>query len=81
MSSFSMPMMYALRIGIEAACTRLGEGDARRAFSMALNKEGHKSFTTMRRALSLQSSPPPPRGGERNDAFEGIDAVHALDHV
>lgn len=47
-----------VRIRFEAACNRLGEGDARRAFSMALNKEGRKSFTTMRRALSLQSSIP-----------------------
>ena len=42
-----------VRIRFEAACNRLGEGDARRAFSMALNKEGRKSFTAMRRALSL----------------------------
>ncbi len=27
-----------VRIRFEAACKRLGEGDARRAFSMALNK-------------------------------------------
>ena len=47
-----------VRIRFEAACNRLGEADARRAFSMALNKEGRKSFTTMRRALSLQSSIP-----------------------
>ena len=47
-----------VRIRFEAACSRLGEGDARRAFSMALNKEGRKSFTTMRRALSQQSSIP-----------------------
>ena len=47
-----------VRIRFEAACNRLGEGDARRAFSMALNKEGRKSFTTMRRALSQQSSIP-----------------------
>lgn len=47
-----------VRIRFEAACNRLGEGDARRAFSMALNKEGRKSFTAMRRALSQQSSIP-----------------------
>ena len=47
-----------VRIRFEAACHRLGEGDARRAFSMALNKEGRKSFTQMRRALSVQSSIP-----------------------
>ena len=47
-----------VRIRFEAACKRLGEGDARRAFSMALNKEGRKSFTAMRRALSQQSSIP-----------------------
>jgi hypothetical protein len=47
-----------VRIRFEAACTRLGEGEARRAFSMALNKEGRKSFTQVRRVLSLQSSIP-----------------------
>ena len=47
-----------VRIRFEAACTRLGEGEARRAFSMALNKEGRKSFTQMRSALSQQSSIP-----------------------
>ena len=45
-----------VRIRFEAACMRLGEGEARRAFSMALNKEGRKSFTQMRRSLALQSS-------------------------
>ncbi len=47
-----------VRIRFEAACHRLGEGEARRAFSMALNKEGRKSFTQMRRTLSRQSSIP-----------------------
>ncbi len=47
-----------VRIRFEAACTRLGEGDARRVFSMALNKEGRKSFTQLRRALAQQSSIP-----------------------
>ena len=47
-----------VRIRFEAACTRLGEGEARRAFSMALNKEGRKSFTQLRRALAQQSSIP-----------------------
>jgi hypothetical protein len=47
-----------VRIRFEAACTRLGEGEARRVFSMALNKEGRKSFTAMRREVSLQSSIP-----------------------
>ena len=47
-----------VRIRFEAACLKLGEGEARRAFSMALNKEGRKSFTQMRRALSQQSSIP-----------------------
>jgi hypothetical protein len=47
-----------VRIRFEAACNRLGEGEARRAFSMALNKEGRKSFTQLRRALSQQSSIP-----------------------
>ena len=40
-----------VRIRFEAACNRLGEGEARRAFSMALNKEGRKSFTLLRRSL------------------------------
>jgi hypothetical protein len=47
-----------VRIRFEAACNRLGEGEARRAFSMALNKEGRKSFTQLRRSLSNQSSIP-----------------------
>ena len=47
-----------VRIRFEAACTRIGEGDARRAFSMALNKEGRKSFTQLRRSLAQQSSIP-----------------------
>ena len=47
-----------VRIRFEAACLRMGEGEARRAFSMALNKEGRKSFTQLRRSLSQQSSIP-----------------------
>ena len=47
-----------VRTRFEAACNRLGEGEARRAFSMALNKEGRKSFTQLRRLLALQSSIP-----------------------
>ena len=47
-----------VRIRFEAACTRLGEGEARRAFSMALNKEGRRAFTQLRRSLALQSSIP-----------------------
>ena len=47
-----------VRIRFEAACTRLGESEARRAFSMALNKEGRKSFTQLRRSLAQQSSIP-----------------------
>ena len=47
-----------VRRRFEAACQRIGHGEARRAFSMALNKEGRKSFTQMRRTLSQQSSIP-----------------------
>ncbi len=47
-----------VRIRFEAACNRLGEGEARRAFSMALNKEGRKSLTQLRRSLAQQSSIP-----------------------
>ena len=47
-----------LRTRFEAACNRLGENEARRAFSMALNKEGRKSLTQLRRSLSIQSSIP-----------------------
>ena len=47
-----------VRIRFEAACLRMGEGEARRVFSMALNKEGRKSFTEMRRSLAQQSSIP-----------------------
>jgi hypothetical protein len=42
------------RIRFEAACFRIGEGAARQAFSLALNKEGRKAFTAHRR--TLQSS-------------------------
>ncbi|MFN4140270.1 hypothetical protein [Aestuariivirga sp.] len=47
-----------VRIRFEVACHRVGEGEARRAFSMALNKEGRKSFTQLRRSLVQQSSIP-----------------------
>ena len=47
-----------VRTRFEVACTRLGESEARRAFSMALNKEGRKSFTQLRRSLVQQSSIP-----------------------
>lgn len=47
-----------VRTRFEAACNRMGEGEARRAFSMALNKEGRKSFTELRRSLAQQSSIP-----------------------
>ena len=42
----------------QTACNRLGERDARRAFSMALNKEGRKSFTQLLWPLAQQSSIP-----------------------
>ena len=57
-----------VRIRFEAACTRLGEGEARRAFSMALNKEGRKSFTQLRR--SLPSSHPSRAARSRCDTFQ-----------
>jgi len=47
-----------VRIRFEAACFRIGEGSARQAFSLALNKEGRKAFTAHRRALAEQSSIP-----------------------
>ena len=47
-----------VRIRFEAACRRVGDGTARRAFSMALNKEGRKAYTQHRRALVQQSSIP-----------------------
>jgi hypothetical protein len=47
-----------IRIRFEAACLRMGEGEARRAFSMAMNKEGRKSFTHLRRSLTQQSCIP-----------------------
>ena len=47
-----------VRIRFEAACTRLGADEARRIFSMTLNKEGCKSLTQLRRALAQQSSIP-----------------------
>ena len=48
------------RIRFEAACHRLGDGEARRAFSMALNKEGRKAYTAHRRELVKQTSIPRP---------------------
>ena len=50
----------ATRVRFEAACHRIGEGEARRAFSMALNKEGRKAYTAHRRALVKQTSIPRP---------------------
>jgi len=47
-----------VRAQFEAACRRLGDGKARRVFSMALNKEGRKALTAHRRALVKQSSIP-----------------------
>ena len=47
-----------VRIRFEAACFRIGEGSARQAFSLALNKEGRKAYTAHRRALVGQSSIP-----------------------
>ena len=47
-----------VRIRFEAACFRIGQGSARQAFSLALNKEGRKAFTAHRRALAEQSSIP-----------------------
>ena len=47
-----------VRIKFEAACFRIGEGSARQAFSLALNKEGRKAYTAHRRALAKQSSIP-----------------------
>ncbi|OYX97169.1 MAG: hypothetical protein B7Y80_20725 [Hyphomicrobium sp. 32-62-53] len=47
-----------VRSQFEAACRRLGDGEARRVFSMALNMEGRKALTAHRRALVKQSSIP-----------------------
>lgn len=44
-----------IRTRFEAACKRLGESKARRAFSMAVNKEGRKSYTQLRRSLAQRS--------------------------
>lgn len=40
----------------EAAVYRVGEGEARKQFSRALNHEGRKGFTQVRRALTKQTS-------------------------
>ncbi len=47
-----------VRIRFEATCFRIGDGAARQAFSLALNKEGRKAYTAHRRALAEQSSIP-----------------------
>lgn len=47
-----------VRKRFEATCRELGDGMARRVFSMALNKEGRKAYTAHRRALVRQTSIP-----------------------
>lgn len=44
------------KISFEAAVRRLGERGARRAFSMALNREGRSARTRLRRVLMAQTS-------------------------
>jgi hypothetical protein len=46
------------RIHYEAMVQRVGEGDAALAFSRALNHEGRKSFTAVKRALRKQTDIP-----------------------
>lgn len=45
----------SLLIDYEAAITRIGKADAKRAFSRALNHEGRKAFTAIRRVLRKQT--------------------------
>lgn len=46
------------RIHYEAAVQRVGEGVANRAFSRALNHEGRRTFTAVKRELRRQTSIP-----------------------
>ena len=47
------------RVRYEAMVQRVGEGSAALAFSRALNHEGRKSFTAVKRALRKQTGIPP----------------------
>jgi hypothetical protein len=47
------------RIRYEAMVQRVGDGNATLAFSRALNHEGRKSFTAVKRALRKQTDIPP----------------------
>ena len=48
------------RIKFEAMVTRVGAGDATKAFSRAINHEGRKTFTLVKRTLVQQTSIPRP---------------------
>ena len=48
------------RIKFEAMVTRVGAGDATKAFSRAINHEGRKAFTLVKRTLRQQTSIPRP---------------------
>ncbi|MDF3606547.1 hypothetical protein PE067_10585 [Paracoccus sp. DMF-8] len=45
----------SLLVDYEAAITRIGKADAKRAFSRALNHEGRKAFTAIKRVLRKQT--------------------------
>ncbi len=47
------------RIRYEAMIQRIGEGNANKAFSRALNHEGRKTFTAVKRVLRKQTDIPP----------------------
>ena len=47
------------RIRLEAMVRQVGDGNATLAFSRALNHEGRKSFTAVKRALRKQTDIPP----------------------
>lgn len=47
------------RIRYEAMIQRVGEGNANKAFSRALNHEGRKTFTAVKRVLRKQTDIPP----------------------
>ena len=48
------------RVKFEAMVTRVGAGDATKAFSRAINHEGRKTFTLVKRTLVQQTSIPRP---------------------
>ena len=60
MSEIVLRDLDQTRTKFEATVTRVGAGDATKAFSRAINHEGRKTFTAVKRALRQQTSIPRP---------------------